>query len=91
MKKDTQALQESIRAQAYLLSEQAGHPPGKDKYFWFQAEAMILGQAGSSNGATVSKGETRKNIARKRDGRATVPAQTVRSAKTASRKEMAAR
>ncbi len=36
---------ESIRIEAYLLSEKAGHPAGMDHYFWTQAEAIVSARA----------------------------------------------
>ena len=32
---------ESIRIEAYLLSEKAGHPSGMEHYFWKEAEAIV--------------------------------------------------
>ena len=47
-----QRLEAAIRAQAYLLSERAGHPPGKEVQFWLQAEEMVL--AGSHTAESES-------------------------------------
>ncbi len=43
MKKNNTGLtrEESIRLEAYLLSEKAGHPTGMERYFWMQAEAIV--------------------------------------------------
>lgn len=41
-RKNIEELHDAIRTEAYLLSEQAGHPPGMDKFFWQEAEALVL-------------------------------------------------
>ena len=43
MKGPTLSVEESIRLEAYLLSERAGHPHGLEKTFWVQAEAIVHG------------------------------------------------
>lgn len=35
---------QEIREEAYLLSEEAGHPPGRSEEFWLKAEAKVLGR-----------------------------------------------
>ena len=35
------ASEEAIRIEAFILSEQAGHPSGRDHLFWQEAEAII--------------------------------------------------
>ena len=41
MKGKGQTVEESIRIEAYLLSEKAGHPSGMHHYFWEQAQAIV--------------------------------------------------
>lgn len=56
MKKEAQSLHDYISLEAFLLSEQAGHPTGMDKTFWEQAEAIVQGRAAVVAGAgKVSK------------------------------------
>lgn len=56
MKKNTPALEETIRATAYLLSEQAGHPAGMEEFFWLQAEALVLRAPAETDGDGSPKG-----------------------------------
>ncbi len=51
MKKQAQSLHDHISLEAFLLSEQAGHPTGMDKTFWEQAEAIVQGRAAVVAGA----------------------------------------
>lgn len=44
MKSTGKSLEESIRIEAYLLSEKAGHPGGMDAYFWSEAELIVAGR-----------------------------------------------
>lgn len=81
-------LEATIRAQAYLLSEQAGHPAGMDKFFWFQAEQMVLGRNGASGNASAAlKKAPRKAPVNKK--RKLVPA-PVQAGKTRRGKVLAA-
>ena len=41
MKGKKLTVDESIRIEAYLLSEKAGHPSGREHYFWKEAEAIV--------------------------------------------------
>ena len=89
MKNKTQSLQETIRAQAYLLSEKAGHPPGLEDFFWFQAEAMVLERAvASTNGHVPSAKNSRK--AETKRGESRVPA-SIQGGKSDGRKVLATR
>ena len=45
MKGKGKTINESIRIEAYLLSEKAGHPAGMEHYFWTQAEAIVHARA----------------------------------------------
>jgi hypothetical protein len=62
MKNKTQTLDDSIRAEAYLLSEKSGHPPGMSEFFWFKAEALVLGKAGSNGRHDSSKNGQKKTM-----------------------------
>lgn len=55
MKTDASNIHEHIRLEAYLLSEQAGHPTGMDETFWVQAEAIVHGRTAVVAGAGKSK------------------------------------
>ncbi len=35
---------ERIRRRAYLLSEEAGHPEGKDEHFWHMARLALISE-----------------------------------------------
>ena len=45
MKGNSQTIHDSIRVEAFLLSEKAGHPSGMAHYFWTQAEAIVRTRA----------------------------------------------
>ncbi len=50
-------VEESIRIQAYLLSEKEGHPAGMEGFFWRQAQALV---AAKSRGAAKLKAKKSK-------------------------------
>jgi hypothetical protein len=50
-------VEESIRIQAYLLSEREGHPAGMEGFFWRQAQALV---AAKSRGAAKLKAKKSK-------------------------------
>lgn len=54
MKTDALTIHEHIRLEAFLLSEQAGHPTGMDETFWVQAEAIVHGRTAVVAGAGKS-------------------------------------
>ncbi len=53
MKNNGLTREESIRLEAYLLSEKAGHPTGMEQFFWMQAEALV--QKRSTTAMPVAK------------------------------------
>ncbi len=58
MKNDAPSIHEHIRLEAFLLSEQAGHPTGMDETFWMQAEDIVHGRTAVVAGAgKASQGE----------------------------------
>ena len=57
MKQKAMTREESIRLEAYLLSEKAGHPSGMEQYFWTQAEALV--QKRSTTAMPAAKKATR--------------------------------
>ena len=62
MKTDALDIHEHIRLEAFLLSEQAGHPTGMDETFWVQAEAIVHGRTAVVAGAGKST-KTKAKIA----------------------------
>jgi len=48
MKSNGHKVQESIRIEAYLLSEKAGHPSGMEDVFWVEAESIVRGRQGEA-------------------------------------------
>lgn len=62
MNNDTLSLHEHISLEAFLLSEQAGHPAGMDETFWTQAEAIVHGRtavvAGAGKATAKAKAKT---------------------------------
>jgi hypothetical protein len=66
---------ESIRIEAYLLSEKAGHPAGMEAYFWQEAELLV---------ASRSEKSAPKRLAAKGKAKAAKP---VKAAKTGKKKK----
>ena len=48
-----------VRARAYELWEQAGHPPDRDLEFWLEAERQIAGQGRKGGGLMPCSGPGR--------------------------------
>ena len=78
MKRDPQTLQDSIRNEAYLLSEKAGHPPGMADIFWLKAEAMVLQKSAPTGKSASSMNGNRKVVPRSEAKRA-APVQSRRN------------
>lgn len=55
MKGNSLSVEESIRLEAYLLSEKAGHPPDMDTMFWAQAEQIVHGRIAAVAPSGVTK------------------------------------
>ena len=70
MKGKSQTVEESIRIEAYLLSEKAGHPSGMDAYFWEQAQAIVQARttavAGAVKKAAANKAKAKAKPAPKK-------------------------
>ena len=73
MKKSTNAKgpgrEEAIRIEAYLLSEQAGHPTGMESVFWVQAEAIVHSRL-AAVAAAVEMAAAKKTAPRQAAGKA---------------------
>lgn len=68
MKGPSLTVEESVRLEAYLLSERAGHPHGMDAVFWTQAEAIVHGRTAAIAPSVVAKpakAPARKTAAKK--------------------------
>jgi hypothetical protein len=55
-------LRQQVRELAYKKSEDAGHPWGKDKEFWIEAEKELFGEQPLVNGCYCLKNKLGKDI-----------------------------
>ncbi len=55
-------VEESIRIQAYLLSEKEGHPAGMERFFWRQAEALVAAKLKAKKSKTKGNAKAKAKI-----------------------------
>lgn len=55
-------VEESIRIQAYLLSEKEGHPSGMEGFFWRQAEALVAAKLKAKKSKTKVKAKAKTPV-----------------------------